>query len=62
MFPVYLRGKRIEVPDRSMLRKLNELLILADVDDTRDRVRQYAKRAQTPLARVYRQLVKKGLI
>ena len=62
MFPVYIRGKRIELPHRSLLAKAKDILILADIDDTRDRAHQYAKTHQTPLAKVYQQLIKQGLL
>ena len=62
MFPVYIRGKRITVPERSLIAKAKDIVNLADFDDTRMLVYQYAANCQTPLAMVYRQLIKKDLL
>jgi hypothetical protein len=62
MFPVYIRGKRIKVPNRGLFTKAKEILAMADIDETRERAHQYAKSCQTPLAKVYQQLIKEGLL
>lgn len=61
MISVWINGKRIAFPDRSLIAEVKSLLLTYDVDQI-NRVYETAARHQTPRAKVYQQLIRAGLI